>query len=98
MPEFIKDRQLEHFRDHPEPVKLGKRIEDAAKRGPKNNDDAKDGVLMLENGHGGNANGTAKDAKSPALLALTKLMSRGRASSTKQNKDEDDGEGLEVMV
>jgi hypothetical protein len=54
---------------------------------------------MLENGHGGNANGTAKDAKSPAgMLALTKLMSRGRASSTKQNKDEDDGEGLEVMV
>jgi hypothetical protein len=99
MPEFIKDRQLEHFRDHPEPLKLGKRIDDAAKRGPRNNDDAQDAVLMLENGHSGNTNGTAKNAKSPAgMLALTKLMSRGRASSTKKDKDKDDGEGLEVMV
>ena len=99
MPEFIKDRQLEHFRNHPEPVKLGKRIEDAAKRGPRNNDDGQDAVLMLENGHCGSTNGTAKDAKSPAgMLALTKLMSRGRASSSKKDKDKDDDEGLEVMV
>jgi len=44
MPEFLQDYQMEQIQKHPEPVKLGKRIETAASRGPRDN------ALLLENG------------------------------------------------
>jgi len=44
MPEFLQEYQMEQIQKHPEPVKLGKRIETAASRGPR------DDALLLENG------------------------------------------------
>ena len=93
MPEFLKDSQMKIFQNNPEPVKLGKRIEDAAARGPRENDDEQDGMLLLENGKSDKVNGTANGTTSSnGILARF----TGRKSSSKE--DQGDGEGLEVMV
>ena len=91
MPEFLKDYQREQFQKHPEPMKLGKRIEAAAARGPRNsNNGDDDDVLLLENG---NANGSANGRqKSNRLLGML------TAYTTSNTKHGGDGDEVEVMV
>jgi len=86
MPEFLQDAQLELFQQHPEPIRLGKRIQTAAARGPRHDDD----VLLLENG---NSEGTGLKSSNRLLGMLTSI-----AGKNKKKDGDDDGDGLEVMV
>ena len=95
MPEFIRDKQMDTYQKHPEPLKLGvDRIEAAAARGPRNRNVDDDEVKLIENGNG-HANGSGRPKSSSRLLAI--LPGLGNRKS-KDGKGKDDGDGLEVMV
>jgi hypothetical protein len=86
-PSFLKDLQAGQIQKNPDPIKLGKRIEAAAARGPRDESGQGNGHKMLENGDGSHANGKS---------------SRGLLGWMKSKKDKGtegtDDDGLEVMV
>ena len=84
MPAFLNDQQVRYLLEHPEPVKLGRRIEEAAAKGPR-----EDQVLRLENG---DANGSTHANGS----TLSKKLLQVFTSGSSRNKHED--EGVEVTV
>lgn len=86
-PSFLKDYQAGQIQKNPDPIKLGKRIEAAAARGPRDEDGQGNGHKMLENGDGPHANGKS----SGGLLGWMK-------SKKGKHTDGEDGDGLEVMV
>lgn len=92
-PSFLEDLQMEKMQKNPEPVKLGKRIGDAAARGPKSAHSNGHSGGLLENGpQDGDASAQANGRHSRLFLGWRK------SRQPKPKDEEHDSEGLEVMV
>lgn len=89
-PSFLQDLQMEQMQKNPEPIKLGKRIEAAAALGPRDKSAQSYGNKLLENGTDGDGH---ENGKASGLFHGWR-----KKSSKRKDKEEREGEGLEVMV